>query len=78
MNSMLIFILLLQVTYITSQSTCPVVMNSLNELGHHQQRCKCGIKTDGQIYIYCARKQLKRLQVQHLGGQSLVFEMVLA
>ncbi len=61
MNSMLIIILLLQVTYITSQSTCPVVMNSLNELGHQQQRCKCGIKTDGQIYIYCARKQLKRL-----------------
>lgn len=33
-----------------TQSTCPV-----------QQGCKCGIKIDGHIYIYCARKQLDRL-----------------
>jgi hypothetical protein len=39
---------------VNSQSTCPVMNNS-------QQRCKCGIKIDGHIYIYCARKQLKHL-----------------
>ena len=39
------------------QSTCPVKFSS----GQQQQNCKCGIKTDGQIYIYCARKQLTQL-----------------
>ncbi len=38
-----------------AQSTCPV------KTTFNQQRCKCGIKTDGQIYIYCARKQLTQL-----------------
>lgn len=47
---------------VSSQSTCPVISNSVTDLNHQQQqRCKCGIKTDGQIYIYCARKQLKSL-----------------
>ena len=38
-----------------AQSTCPVWGTDT------PHKCKCGIKTDGQIYIYCARKQLKRL-----------------
>jgi Leucine-rich repeat (LRR) protein len=35
------------------QSTCP--------LQSIKQKCKCGIKTDGQIYIYCARKSLTQI-----------------
>ncbi len=42
-------------TCLLGQSTCPV------KTTFNQQRCKCGIKTDGQIYIYCARKQLTHL-----------------
>lgn len=50
----ILFALILIISQINSQSTCPVMNNS-------QQRCKCGIKIDGHIYIYCARKQLKQL-----------------
>ena len=42
------------ISCVASQSTCPVQNNQ-------QQRCKCGIKIDGHIYIYCARKQLAHL-----------------
>ena len=63
MNLISITIILIQIIQHTqTQSTCPVITNSqTNDMNHQQQRCKCGIKTDGQIYIYCARKQLKRL-----------------
>ena len=58
MNSILLAILIsLSLPIIQAQSTCPVVSNN----NIQQQRCKCGIKIDGHIYIYCARKQLKQL-----------------
>ena len=58
MNTILLAILIsLSLTIIQAQSTCPVVSSSNSP----QQRCKCGIKIDGHIYIYCARKQLKQL-----------------
>jgi len=57
----LVYILAHIILIVSSQSTCPVISNSVTDLNHQQQRCKCGIKTDGQIYIYCARKQLKSL-----------------
>lgn len=54
--ALLVLKLNLILTY--AQSTCPVQQTaSLND----PQRCKCGIKIDGHIYIYCARKQLKQL-----------------
>jgi hypothetical protein len=43
---------ILLVNHTFSQSTCPV---------KQPNRCKCGIKTDGNIYIYCARKQLNEM-----------------
>ena len=52
--------LLVTSLYVNGQSTCPVA-NSNNPAGTASQRCKCGIKTDGHIYIYCARKQLLHL-----------------
>ena len=51
----LLLILLNTIQYVKLQSTCPVVVTQ------SQQRCKCGIKIDGHIYIYCARKQLNQL-----------------
>ena len=51
------------VVVVDCQSTCPVVqpISSGNNGGQNEQKCKCGIKIDGHIYIYCARKQLARL-----------------
>lgn len=47
---------------IRSQSTCPVIQpTSAANSNSNDQKCKCGIKIDGHIYIYCARKQLKQL-----------------
>ena len=51
------------VVVVDCQSTCPVVQPTSigNNGGQNEQKCKCGIKIDGHIYIYCARKQLARL-----------------
>jgi hypothetical protein len=60
MHRLLIFTSLISIFYVASisaQSTCPVVQSN----GSGEQKCKCGIKIDGHIYIYCARKQLARL-----------------
>ena len=80
-----ILILLLLFIYLfeplNSQSTCPVVINSNDiEQQHHvpqQQRCKCGIKTDGHIYIYCARKFLKRMP-KFMRSSILYDELILS
>lgn len=69
MNSLKIaccILIILWINETSAQSTCPVVQSSLisDSVGQQQQqqlRCKCGIKIDGHIYIYCARKQLKHL-----------------
>lgn len=56
----LVLLVVFDVAYL--QSTCPVVQQSAGGLnGSSEQKCKCGIKVDGHIYIYCARKQLARL-----------------
>ncbi|CAF0744878.1 unnamed protein product [Brachionus calyciflorus] len=52
----LVFLLFVSYRLTLGQSTCPVVQKPLDP-----QRCKCGIKIDGHIYIYCARKQLVSL-----------------
>ncbi len=60
----LVFIvfILYEIVSIQTQSTCPVIQPINTALQQsQQQRCKCGIKIDGHIYIYCARKQLKQL-----------------
>jgi Leucine-rich repeat (LRR) protein len=60
MKSFLILILLLllnEFDSIEAQSTCPV-SSSLTNTG---SECRCGIKVDGNIYIYCARKYLLSL-----------------
>lgn len=57
-----IVVVLLDLT--NAQSTCPVVQTTsalLSGSTLNEQKCKCGIKIDGHIYIYCARKQLARL-----------------
>lgn len=58
-----LFVLLLAgcVAGVISQSTCPVVQPQSVSSASNEQKCKCGIKIDGHIYIYCARKQLARL-----------------
>lgn len=61
----LIIFALISVVVVDCQSTCPVVQptsgNNVIGAGQNEQKCKCGIKIDGHIYIYCARKQLARL-----------------
>lgn len=63
----LLFSLVILVSYSQAQSTCPVIQppvsggGVISPIQLQQQRCKCGIKIDGHIYIYCARKQLKQL-----------------
>ena len=64
MHTLAIFLSLVFTAYLSNgQSTCPVIQpistNAMQQ--QQQQRCKCGIKIDGHIYIYCARKQLKQL-----------------
>lgn len=65
--SVLMVVVLAWVMPITDgQSTCPVVQSpiygsKLSSSSSMEQKCKCGIKVDGHIYIYCARKQLRQL-----------------
>ena len=71
-------LLFLFIKSLNSQSTCPVVINSNDiEQPQQQQRCKCGIKTDGHIYIYCARKFLKRIP-KFMRSSILYDELILS
>ncbi len=45
--------------------TCPVT-NEFNDL------CMCGIKENGETYIYCARKSLK--QIPQFRSNTIVYE----
>ncbi|RNA17732.1 Leucine Rich Repeat family [Brachionus plicatilis] len=57
MNFILASIIIVSIPVLClAQSTCPV-----SQRASDPQRCKCGIKIDGHIYIYCARKQLTSL-----------------
>ena len=78
---LLFLFFLLQPFISNTQSTCPVIINS-NDIEpqlHQQQiqRCKCGIKTDGHIYIYCARKFLKRMP-KFMRSSILYDELILS
>lgn len=74
---MLTFLATVAILIVTAagQSTCPV--KSSQYMQQQQQRCKCGIKTNGQIYIYCARKQLTRLP-QFTRSSILYEELILS
>lgn len=52
--------MMMMAAMVASQSTCPVVQTGV-VTSSAEQKCKCGIKIDGHIYIYCARKQLTRV-----------------
>ena len=57
MNYLIFLIVIVSIPVsVLTQSTCPVLQRASDP-----QRCKCGIKIDGNIYIYCARKQLTSL-----------------
>lgn len=66
-------LVIMLVNSLYGQSTCPVKFSP----DQRQQNCKCGIKTDGQIYIYCARKQLTQLP-QFTRSSILYEELILS
>jgi hypothetical protein len=62
----LIRLLVLISLYIGSiESTCPVT-SEFNDL------CMCGIKENGETYIYCARKSLR--QIPQFRSNTIVYE----
>lgn len=67
---------------ISTQSTCPVIItqNDLKSNRPNQQqpqRCKCGIKIDGSIYIFCARRNLNKLPM-FIKSSILYDELILS
>ena len=80
MKLFFIILFLFQPLITNTQSTCPVIIQP-NDVEvsqqQQQQRCKCGIKTDGHIYIYCARKFLKRVP-KFMRSSILYDELILS